>query len=145
MKTVNYLGLVGLHHVSLRVADLDRSLGLYRDTLGLLVKVSFTLDGRRFAILEAGNSGYIELVETKAAPIHAGRDDDAIWHFALRTNDLDRSLAAVERSGYQITLQIRPLDLIDTTTGTPLSIRVAFFRGPDGEDVELFEDKRGHT
>ena len=144
MHTTNPLGIVGVHHVSLRVANLERSLALYRDTLGFALKTAFTLDDRRFAMLETGNSGYIELVETKET-VHAGRQDDVIWHFAARTDDLERSLEAVARAGYSITVPIRPLDLVNTATHQAFSIRVAFFRGPDGEEVELLEDKTGHT
>ena len=136
MKTRRSLGLAGLHHVSFRVPDLDTSLALYRDTLGFPVKVAFTLDNLRFAMLETGNSGYIELVEVKRA-VRPGGDDEVIWHVALCTDDLETSLHAVRKAGYEITLPIRPLDLVNAATGKPFPIRVAFFRGPDGEVVEL--------
>ena len=64
MKEENAFGVAGIHHVSLRVADLDKSLKLYRDTLGFHLKTAFALNDRRFALLDAGKSGYIELVET---------------------------------------------------------------------------------
>ncbi|MGH7167086.1 MAG: VOC family protein [Nitrospiraceae bacterium] len=144
MMTRHPLGVTGLHHVSLRVLDLDRSLALYRDTLGFPVKTAFTLDNLRFAMLETGNSGYIELVEVKRA-VRPGGEEEVIWHLALRTDDLERSLEAVRKAGYEITVPIRPLDLVNTAAGKPFPIRVAFFRGPDGEDVELLEDRSGQS
>jgi glyoxylase I family protein len=144
MTVENFLALTGLHHVSLRVKDLDRSLALYRDTLSFPLKSAWTLGGRRFALLDAGNSGYIELVET-TTDIHAAREDDSIWHFAIRTHDIERAVRAIEQAGYVITRPMRDLDLPDSIRGRPFAIRVAFFRGPDGEDVELFEDRTGHT
>lgn len=144
MPTAHPLGLAGLHHVSLRVADLDRSLKLYRDTLGLSVKTAFTLDSLRFAMLQAGNSGYIELVEVKRA-MQPVAEQHVAWHFAIRANDLDTAFAAVKAAGYEITLPIRPLELTNTVTGEPMPLRVAFFRGPDGEEVELLEDRSGQT
>jgi glyoxylase I family protein len=144
MSTSKSIAITGVHHVSLRVANLERSLALYRDTLGFALKTAFTLDERRFALLETGNSAYVELVETKD-DVHAARTDDVLWHFAARTDDLEHSLDAVERAGFDVTRPVTQLDLIDTTTNQPFSIRIAFFRGPDGEDVELFEDKSRHT
>ena len=58
----------GLHHVSLRVRDMERSMDLYRGILGLPVKAAFDLNGNRFALLEAGSGRYIELVETGRDP-----------------------------------------------------------------------------
>ncbi|NOT27718.1 MAG: VOC family protein [Acidobacteria bacterium] len=136
--------LSGIHHVSLRVADLDTSLKLYRDTLGFRLKTAFALNDRRFALLDAGNSGYLELVETQT-PIHPARADDVIWHFAVRTNDVERALEAVVRAGYEVTRPAKGIDLMDTARDQAFSIRIAFFRGPDGEEIELFEDKQGHT
>jgi glyoxylase I family protein len=144
MKPENALGIAGIHHVSLRVTDLDRSLKLYRDTLGFQLKTAFALNDRRFALLDVGHSGYVELVETKPS-ISPARADDVIWHFAVRTNDIDRTLEAVARAGYEVTRPTSRLDLMDTVTDQAFSIRIAFFRGPDGEEVELFEDPQGHT
>ena len=59
------LAINGMHHVSLRVHDMERSLAFYRDILGFYPKTSFLLDGLRFAMLETGNDVYIELVEMK--------------------------------------------------------------------------------
>jgi catechol 2,3-dioxygenase-like lactoylglutathione lyase family enzyme len=46
------LGINGMHHVSLRVRDMKRSLAFYRDILDFSAKTSFLLDGLRFAMLE---------------------------------------------------------------------------------------------
>jgi len=40
---------------------------------------------------------------------------------------------------------IRPLDLLNELTQKPWPVRVTFFLGPDGELVELLEDKTGYT
>src|SRR6266446_7848025 len=63
--TKHSLPINGMHHVSLRVSDMDRSLAFYRDVLSFSPKTSFMLDGLRFAMLETGNDVYIELVEMK--------------------------------------------------------------------------------
>jgi serine/threonine protein kinase len=43
------------------------------------------------------------------------------------------------------TAPIRPLNLLNDVTEKPWPLRVAFFRGPDGELIELLEDKTGYT
>src|SRR5262245_17234575 len=106
MTLKNALGMAGIHHVAVRVADLDTSLTLYRDTLGFSLTTAFSIDGRRFALLEAGNSGYIELVETPQA-VHAARPDDVLWHFAVRVDDIDRAVNAVGQAGYTITRPVK--------------------------------------
>jgi catechol 2,3-dioxygenase-like lactoylglutathione lyase family enzyme len=134
----------GLHHVSLRVRDMDRSLALYRDVLGLDVRAAFDLHGNRFVMLEAGSGRYIELVETGGDPRPAG-GNDVLWHLALRSRHLETSLEAVRAFGCEITRPITPLDLVNRIGDRPFPVRVAFFRGPDGEDVELIEDETGQT
>jgi catechol 2,3-dioxygenase-like lactoylglutathione lyase family enzyme len=37
------------------------------------------------------------------------------------------------------------LNLVNNVTAKPWPVRVAFFRGPDGELIELLEDKTGYT
>jgi catechol 2,3-dioxygenase-like lactoylglutathione lyase family enzyme len=134
----------GLHHVSIRVRDLDRSLALYRDVLGLEVRAAFDLHGNRFAMLEAGSGRYLELVETGADP-RPGADGDVFWHLALRSRHLESSLEAVRKFGCEITRPVTPLELVNRIGDRPFPVRVAFFRGPDGEDVELIEDETGQT
>ena len=134
----------GLHHVSIRVRELERSLELYRDVLGLPVRTAFDLHGNRFAMLEAGSGRYIELVETGADP-HPTAETDVLWHFALRSQDLEQSLEAVRALGCEITRPITPLDLVNRIGDRPFPVRVAFFRGPDGEEIELIEDRTGQT
>lgn len=131
--------ITGIHHVSLRVSDFDRSLAFYRDALGLRLAVSFELGDRRFALLETGNSGYLELVETKTPVIPTGKTEVA-WHFALRTSDIEGAVAKAQKAGLEITKAITRLDLVNTATGKPFPIRIAFFKGFDGEEVEFFEE-----
>ena len=131
--------ITGIHHVSLRVSDFDRSLAFYRDALGLRLAVSFELGERRFALLETGNSGYLELVECKTPVVATGKTEVA-WHFALRTSDIAGAVAAAQKAGLEITKEITRLDLTNGVTGKPFPIRIAFFRGFDGEEVEFFEE-----
>jgi glyoxylase I family protein len=144
MKDKHSFSINGMHHVSLRVRDMERSLAFYRDTLGFTPTTSFLLDGLRFAMLETGNNVYIELVEMKQ-PMQSVGETEVFWHLALRTDHLEKSLEAAVNAGCEVTVPIRPLDLFNDVTQKPLPVRVAFFRGPDGELIELLEDKSGYT
>jgi catechol 2,3-dioxygenase-like lactoylglutathione lyase family enzyme len=144
MKTKHPLSLNGMHHVSLPVHDMDRSLAFYRDVLGFSPKTSFLLDGLRFAMLETGNDVYIELVEMKQ-PMQPVGETEVFWHLALRTDHLEKLLEAAINAGFEVTVPMRPLDLVNEVTQKRWPVRVAFFRGPDGELIELLEDKTGYT
>jgi catechol 2,3-dioxygenase-like lactoylglutathione lyase family enzyme len=52
---------------------------------------------------------------------------------------------AAINTGFEITVRIRPLDVVNDVRQKPWPVRVAFFRGPDGELIELLEDKTGYT
>jgi catechol 2,3-dioxygenase-like lactoylglutathione lyase family enzyme len=56
-----------------------------------------------------------------------------------------KALEAATNAEFEITIPIRPLDLVNDVTQQPWPVRVAFFRGPDGELIELLEDKTGYT
>ena len=144
MSAPHSLGIDGMHHVSLRVLDLDKSLAFYRDTLGLSVRAAFTLNDQRFVMLELGNRSYLELVEVKR-PVTPGGEAEVIWHFALRTDALEKAFASATQAGCEIYLPLQSLDLVNDVNGQPFPVRVAFFRGPDGEIVELLEDMSGQT
>ena len=136
------LAINGMHHVSLRVHDMERSLAFYRDILGFYPKTSFLLDGLRFAMLETGNDVYIELVEMKQ-PMQSVGESEVFWHLALRTDHLEKSLEAAVNASCEVAVPIRPLDLVDDVTQKPWPVPVAFFHGPASELIELLEDKTG--
>ena len=56
---------------------------------------------------------YIELVEMKQA-MQAVGESEMFWHLALRTDDLKKSLEAAINAGFEVTISIRPLDLVMT-------------------------------
>lgn len=119
-----------LAHIGLTVADLERSLRFYRDTLGL--EVSRTIDlpgGVRIVFLSVAGHGEIELFHypaTQPTP-EAARQPQTVGlkHIALGVADLDATVAQLKEHG--ITFEAEP---------TP-ERRRAVFHDPDGIPIEL--------
>lgn len=111
----------GIHHVSLNVTDIGRSLAFYCDTLGLAAvpRPAFSFAG---AWLDAGDGRQVHLIETTNVPPDLGQ------HFAFRVGDLDAAIDRIRNAGYQVS---DPTSVADTT------IRQAFAVDPDGNRVEF--------
>ncbi len=126
--------VTGFDHVNLRVADADRSLGFYRDLLGL--------EPERLEAFRAGRTSLLTLRITPAAILHlvptAGFAPSpaellAAWdHLALNVagsmDDLVAELAAAEAE-----IDTPPFDAY----GALGLGRAVYVRDPDGYRIEL--------
>lgn len=114
-----------LHHVSLLVADMARSLEFYRDLLGLEVDPErpdlgfpgawLKLDGGQIHLLQLPNPD-----PTDGRPEHGGRDR----HTALRIDDFELMKTRLDMMGIPYT---------QSRSGRP----ALFCRDPDGNAIEL--------
>lgn len=109
-----------IHHVSLNVADTERALGFYRDTLGMasLPRPDFSFGG---AWLDAGGGRQVHLIEAEPP-------DDLGQHVAFRVDDIDEVVAALRAAGREVS---EPQVVGDT------QIRQSFANDPDGNRVEF--------
>lgn len=114
-----------IDHVSVVVADVERSLEFYHGLLGLEVDHErpdlgypgawLKVGGQQLHLLQVANPDPVS-----GRPAHGGRDR----HLALRVNDLDGLKHALERMGVRFTMS--------------RSGRAALFcRDPDGNAIEL--------
>lgn len=112
--------VLGVHHVSLNVADVDVAMAFYTERLGLGVRSDrpdFEFGG---AWLDAG-SQQIHLIEAPA-PQNLGQ------HVAFVVGDLDATIAELRAAG------------IDVTDPSPVGPgRQAFLLDPSANAVELYE------
>jgi len=116
-------------HIGIMVSDLERSISFYRDILGLKVREIRRRDnGPDLVFIEVGGVE-IELIAGSASPYHKG--DGIVNHLAFTVTDLEAALAHLHAHGVEV-ISPKPIVLDEHT-------RVAFFRGPDGEKLELVE------
>ena len=113
--------VTGVHHVSLNVTDLERSLAFWVDLVGLrpLPRPDFGFDG---SWLAAGDQ-QLHLLAVGQVPPDTGQ------HFAVAVDDLDAALTELRSAGVRVS-DPSPL---------PTGARQCFCRDPDGNRLELHE------
>ena len=124
----------GFHHLAMNVSNFDASKSFYTDVLGFSAAREWGQTGSRALMLDAGNGNYVELFEKESVDAGAG----GIIHYALRVDNCDEILDRVRKSGAEITVESKDVD-IPATPAYP--VRIAFFKGPSGEIVELFQER----
>lgn len=125
----------GCHHIAVQTRDWDASMKLYRDVLGMPVAAEFGPPEHKIVLLDMGDGSYMELFQPEAntpAP-GAAAPNDPVTHFALATTNTKAATEHVRQAGYEITMEPETLDL------GPLTVTIAFFRGPNGESIEFFQ------
>ncbi|MEM6560848.1 MAG: VOC family protein [Planctomycetota bacterium] len=140
--------ITGYHHVALHVADIDKSLAFWKETFGMTEKLRWTIgDGRAAVMLDIGDGNYLEFFQAGPGHTFGSRDggnaDHALAHIALRCVGIDALIEKVRGLGMTITMEPKTVDIdnVCPATASPTPVRIAFFIGPDGEIVELFENE----
>ena len=124
----------GFHHVSMMVKDLNKSKTFYSEGLGFVEHLSWGKDPKRTILMDTGDGNYFEISQGDSNQSFV---EGVFRHLALRVDDCKAALELARNAGAEITVEARDVIL---STDPPLKIRMAFFKGPDGELVELFED-----
>ncbi len=121
--------ITGIHHASVLVSDVSRSLQFYVDVLGIEIDSSRPQMPFAGAWLRVGDQ-QIHLLQlpnpdpVTGRPEHAGRDR----HTALIVSDLDAVVARLEQAGVAVT---------QSRSGR----RACFCHDPDGNGIELVESR----
>jgi len=124
----------GFHHISMRVRDLDASIKFYTEGLGFVERCSWGKGSDRIVLLDTGDGNYFEISQGDPEKVYG---EGVFRHIALRTDDCDAAIEAARTAGAEVTRETRDVVI---PTEPPLPIRIAFFKGPDGEVIELFQD-----
>ena len=129
------IGGGGFHHVSMQVKDVEASLKFYVEGLGFTPKLSWGQGETRTVLLDTGDGNYFEI--SGGSP-DTPKPEGIYRHLALRTTDVDTATERARAAGAEITVE--PKDVMLSST-PPTPIRIAFFKGPDGELIELFQNE----
>lgn len=119
--------ILGTHHIGLRTPNFESLKAFYTETLGLPIVGAFA--GRPIVFVQAGPT----TIEIIGGDDPTGAEPKAGWvHFAFEVADVDATVAELAERG--ITCHIGPLNFPD-----PAEVRIAFFRDPDGNVLELVQ------
>ncbi|MEX2388361.1 MAG: VOC family protein, partial [Phycisphaeraceae bacterium] len=129
------------HHVAIRVRDFDRSLAFYTDVLGFTGKIAWGDAPGRAIMLNTGDGNYLEIFERPDQPAPPA-EEGTILHFALRTNDTDAILERARAAGCPVTMEPKTVNIPNKlpAVATPVPVRIAFVKGPEGEVIEFFQN-----
>lgn len=124
-----------LHHIALKSSDIEKTLAFYT-AIGMRQVAEWGEGMGRTVMLDIGDGTRLE--------IFANGGDEfpprGKWlHLALASEDVDASYAAALEAGATALTPPKTVD-IPTARPTPMSIRIAFVKGPDGEEVEFFAE-----
>lgn len=124
--------LVGTDHVGVRVADMERSIAFYTNVLGLRVTKRVNVRALELAFLEIPGTASATQVELVAGATDHSPSDGLVNHVAFAVTDIDAGIKRLRAHGVAL-LSEGPITLWEGK-------RIVFFRGPDGERLELVED-----
>lgn len=119
----------GIHHVALKAESMEKyeaAKRFYIEVLGLKLLREWPTG----CMLDTGG-GIIELFNNAPEALPQG----AIRHFAFYVDDVDAAAESVRAAGCTITTE--PDDRL-LKSEPPLPIRICFFIGPLGEEIEFF-------
>lgn len=115
----------GTHHIGLKTKNFAELRAFYRDTLGLEEIGAF--DGVNIVFFDIGETA-IELIEAEPDAPAGG-----FAHLALQVADCDATRKALGEKG--IEFHVEPRDVPENNP----QVRIAFFRDPDGNELELVQ------
>ncbi|NLJ85560.1 MAG: VOC family protein [Firmicutes bacterium] len=120
-----------IEHVGIMVKDLDVSIDFYTNVLGLKLKERITTaDGNmKIAFITIGESE-LELLCPKHGDVPGSQG--VIAHLAFTVDDIEKVVDSLRGKA----------ELIDETPREALDgCKIFFFKGPDGEILELFQPR----
>ena len=124
--------IVGTHHIALKTGNFEAMRAFYEQTLGLPLLGGFP--GGNIIFLGLGDTT-LELIRAEGETV---APELGFVHLAIEVEDTDATYAELTAKGiaFHVEPKFVPADV-------PQS-RLAFFKDPDGNDLELFQPIGGH-
>src|SRR5690606_18497587 len=126
------LGLKGIGHVALKVADIERSLAFYRDTLGFAEMMRLNRDdGALWLVyLRITDTQFLELFPGGEGVRSPGSERPAVNHFCLECNDLQATADALRAAGLKLA--------VEPKMGADNNLQ-CWIEDPDGNRIEFMQ------
>ena len=123
-----------LLHIMIRVKDYEESMKFYGELLGLKEVKTMDLDDSRLHYLaDSYGNVQIELTENFDTPLDGYKNGDAFGHFAFETESFDEFTQKLHKMGYEYLYEPFVLE--------GAGLKIAFIKDPDGNEVEIIENK----
>ncbi len=128
------LPTLGFHHIALRCCNIEKSLTMYQ-SLGMTEVARWGEGEKLIVMLDIGDGGRIELFANGSDAYH----ENGKWqHFAMSVDNVDEAYALALQAGFEPLTPPKTVPL--AATPAPMSIHIAFVKGPDNEQVEFFKE-----
>lgn len=125
-----------IEHIGIMVRSLETSIPFYVETLGLRHRDTVLHSN---GVLRLAFLSFPEHPETEVELIEGFKGalapDGQVHHIAFTVDDIEAEYARIRQLGVE--------GLDDGITTIPDVSRYFFFRGPDGENIEMFQSLRG--
>lgn len=128
---------LSLHHITLSVGDADRVSRWYADNLGFTIRDRFTLtrpDGRTIDVVRIEIPGLrmnISHFDSSVSP-NRTTENQGWRHIAFEVDSVDQNYQQLRARGVEF--------IGEPFTYDPPGYRVAFFRDPEGNTLQLYQD-----
>lgn len=124
---------MGFAHMAVGAKDFDRSLAFYQ-ALGLKVYTAWGEGDNRIALLDMGDGSKLELFSKPDMPV----SEDGPWiHFAFSVQNVDEAYRIALEAG---AIPVKPpTEMPLDSKPLRMTLRVAFVKGPNGEELEFFK------
>lgn len=122
------------HHIGLKCKDLDKSIDFYSNVLGMKKYAAWGEGDERIQMLSIGDGGIFELF---AGGGDAYADNGKWIHLAMEADNVDEAFEIAVKGGAEPL--IYPKSVPFASEPERMTIRIAFVKGPDGEELEFFK------
>ena len=130
---------LGYAHMAIAAKDFDKSLTFYK-ALGMKVYTQWGEGDSRIALLDTGNGDLIELFakpDLNTDKVATTADGNPFLHFAFSAQNVDEAYRIALEAG--ATPLKPPAELPLKAHPICLTLRIAFVKGPSGEELEFFK------